>query len=160
QDAINDGFVRFQGNGDGTFKAPTSAKPIQGYYGVDSGSHPIWVGNVIQNMVHGQFGGLPSVVWDEWIAGGGGAYILCNLPDKYFATDFGATECSITVDPSGQVQGLMEFPPPLVLGRVAYATPKDFAFTSSPTAAGLFSGSLLGATHDSTPPPPFTAGFS
>jgi List-Bact-rpt repeat protein/VCBS repeat protein len=158
-DAINGGFLRYQGNGDGTFQAAERAAPIQGYYGEDNQRHPIYVGNIIQNMVHGPFGGLPSIVWTEWIAGGSGQYMICTLPDEYFASDFGATECSIDVDNNGVVQGFLEFPPPLVLGTEPVASPSDWAFTNAPADAGLDNGSLLGAVHDGNPPPPLHSGF-
>jgi List-Bact-rpt repeat protein/VCBS repeat protein len=161
-DAINDGFLRYQGNGDGTFQAPERAAPIQAYAGENDQRQPVFVGNMIENMVHGQFGGAQSIVWNELDCGNGCGYYLCTLPDQYFATDFGSTECSIDVNDQGQVTGGVEFQPPFVLGTLTgTAAPPDWAFTiATSDVEGQHYGTLVGAVHDATTPPPdYIGGF-
>jgi hypothetical protein len=160
-DAVNDGFLRYQGNGDGTFKDPERAAPMQAYAGENDQRQPVYEGTFITNMVHGQFGGEQSIVWNLGSCGGGCGWVLCALPDRYFATDFGpdASECSIDVDNQGEVTGGVEFYTPIVLGRFPAATQSDWAFTTAPADLGLHTGSLIGAVHGATAPPDYTGGF-
>ena len=159
-----DGFVRYRGNGNGTFGAPVRIAPVQAYTGEDTHRQPTFEGVGIAGMVHGMVGGVPSIVWSEFNPGATGDYVVCMIPDSDIVTlvagDRAPTRCSVFLV-GDTFDGELEFPPPAVLGVLPFPSPgSPWAFTVAPSDAGLNVGSMRGVVYTSTNPPPAQAGFS
>lgn len=161
-DYYTDGFVKYAGNGDGTFQAADRIAPIQAYFGEDSQRQPVYGGLGMTNVVHGTFGSSQAVVWNEWAPGG--VWYLCALGDSLIVQDSGTPvygpACSVYVDANNTYTGFLEFPPETVLGTAAFASPSGWAFTTAPADAGLNVGSLRGATWEGSPSPPVLPGIA
>lgn len=157
-----DGFVKYAGNGDGTFQPADRIAPIQVYFGEDQSRQPVYGGVGMGNVVHGDFGGSQAVVWNEWAPGG--AWYLCALGDSLIVQDSGnpvyGPACSVYVDANNVYTGALEFPPRTVLGTAGFASPPGWAFTTAPADAGLNVGSLRGATWEGSPSPPALPGIA
>lgn len=161
-DYYTDGFVKYAGNGDGTFQAADRIEPIQAYFGEDDQRQPVYGGLGMANLLHGTFGNSQTVVWNEWAPGG--AWYLCGLGDSLIVQDSGnptyGPACSVYVDSNDVYTGALEFPPRTVLGTLGFASPPGFAFTTAPADAGLNTGSLRGATWEGSPSPPSLPGIA
>lgn len=158
-----DGFVKYPGNGDGTFGAPVRIEPVQAYTGEDDSRQPTYDGVGMGSLVHGTIGGVPSIAWSEYEAGGG--YVICMIPDSDIVGlvdgDRAPTRCSVYINGDDTFDGQLEFPPPLVLGILPFPdSGSPWAFTMAPGDAGLNSGSMRGVVYISTTPPPSQAGFA